>query len=237
MMYQTLAHFYDALVQDEEATQAWVEFIKQHSQGNEILEVACGSGEITIALAKQGFHMDASDLSNDMLEVAKQKQGAHAIHWFQQDMRYLTSDKQYDTILCLCDSFNYILEEQEVQDMFNKIHDTLKVHGTYIMDMHSLDRLSEFEEEFFEDGQIDGKGYQWTINRVDDCIYQNFAFYESDGSCILEQHVQRVYDPNRIKDMLETSGFHVSIYTDFTISGIAPGEKYFYVCKKKEKQS
>ena len=52
MMYQILARFYDALVQDEEATNAWVSFIQRHIQGKRVLELACGSGEITIALGK-----------------------------------------------------------------------------------------------------------------------------------------------------------------------------------------
>ena len=49
MMYGTLAQFYDALVKDEEATQAWVSLIEEYVNGKEVLELACGSGEITIA--------------------------------------------------------------------------------------------------------------------------------------------------------------------------------------------
>ena len=51
MMYELLAHVYDALVKDDEATACWVELVKAHIRGTELLELACGSGEITIALA------------------------------------------------------------------------------------------------------------------------------------------------------------------------------------------
>ena len=50
MMYGTLAHYYDALVKDEDASMAWVAFIEQHVKKGKVLELACGSGEITIAV-------------------------------------------------------------------------------------------------------------------------------------------------------------------------------------------
>ena len=57
--------------QDDEATACWVELVKAHIRGTELLELACGSGEITIALAQEGYHVDASDLSAAMIEEAK----------------------------------------------------------------------------------------------------------------------------------------------------------------------
>ena len=45
MMYGTLAQFYDALVKDEEATQAWVALIEEYVNGKEVLELACGTCE------------------------------------------------------------------------------------------------------------------------------------------------------------------------------------------------
>ena len=81
MMYELLAHVYDALVKDDEATACWVELIKAHIRGTELLELACGSGEITIALAQEGYHVDASDLSAAMIEEAKKKDGSEQVSW------------------------------------------------------------------------------------------------------------------------------------------------------------
>lgn len=231
MMYETLAHFYDALVKDDEATKLWVSLIEQNVEGKDILELACGSGEITIALAKDGYHVTGTDLSEDMLVEAKKKNGSDKITWKAMDMCDITINQTFDGILCLCDSFNYLLHKEQVISMFQQVKKHLKAGGTFIMDMHSLDRLEEFSEEYNEAGRIDQHEYQWTIQTIDDSIYQNFAFYDEEGRITLEQHIQKVYDPLWIKEILLQMGFDVKIYTDFNQQGICEGEKIFYICK------
>ncbi len=232
MMYQALAKYYDALVKDEEATKAWVDLIHQHVKQGKIMEVACGSGEITIALAKMGYQVFASDLSKDMVEMAKQKEDSHLVSWNVMDMRTFEDSNVYDGILCLCDSFNYLLKDEEVISFFKQAYEHLVDNGTFIVDMHSMNRLIEFEEEYHEAGKVLQREYQWTIQTVDDCIYQNFMFYDEDGRNVLEQHVQRVYEPSWIQAQLENIGFEVNIVTDFIYEGICEGEKQFYICKK-----
>ena len=232
MMYHTLANYYDALVKDEEATNAWVQLITSHIEKGEIMEVACGSGEITIALAKKGYQVFASDLSYDMIEMAKKKADSSLVSWKVMDMRVFDDTKQYQGILCLCDSFNYLLKDEEVLSFFQQAYDHLVDGGTFIVDMHAMDRLEEFEEEYHEVGKVLQKEYQWTIQTIDDCIYQNFMFYDEDGKGILEQHIQRVYSPQWILKVLTEIGFQVEVVTDFIYDGICKGEKQFYICKK-----
>ncbi|MBS5042266.1 MAG: class I SAM-dependent methyltransferase [Clostridium sp.] len=232
MMYELLAHVYDALVKDDEATQEWVSLIKKHIKGKELLELACGSGEITIALAQEGYQVTASDLSADMIAEARKKSGSELVEWSVMDMCELHMEKQFDGILCLCDSFNYILKETQVRALFQGAYAHLKPQGVFLVDMHSLDRLAEFEEEYNEAGQVKELDYQWTITSEEDRIYQNFAFYDAEGRITLEQHEQRVYAPDWILAELEKRGFQVEVYTDFTKPAICEGEKQFYICKK-----
>ena len=232
MMYQALAKYYDALVKDDEATASWVAMIKEHMPKGNIMELACGSGEITIALAKEGYQVAASDLSEEMIKEAQKKPGSEWIRWSVMDMSVFEDTYMYEGILCLCDSFNYLLQDAQVDHMFQAVYEHLNDEGVFIMDMHSLDRLKEFEEEYNEAGKIMDHEYQWTIYAVEDRIYQNFAFYDEDGRVTLEQHIQRVYDPMDIKACLERLGFQVEIYTDFTQPGIVDGEKQFFICRK-----
>lgn len=233
MIYDTLATYYDALVKDEEATKAWVKWIQRSCPSGKVLELACGSGEITRQLAKLGYDMTALDLSESMINVAKDKPGSDEIRYFCQDMRDLSNFKRFDMILCLCDSFNYLLEDKEVQDFFKEVHDHLEENGLFLFDTHSLDRIEEFQEEFNETGHIQDIDYQWSITSEDDLIYQDFAFYKPDGRVIQEHHLQRVYDPQWLEKSLELYFDIENITTDFTLEGIQEGEKYFYVCRRK----
>ena len=234
MMYQQLAGYYDALVKDDQATQDWCEFVKAHLPLGSILEAACGSGEITMALAQAGYEVTAGDISEAMMAQAQAKKGSENITWKPFDMRDLSQFSTFDGILCFCDSINYLLKKVDVAQFFQQAYLHLHPSGTLLFDMHSLDRLTEFDEEYCEDGMLENTPYEWSITREDDYIYQNFAFYDRDARVHLEQHIQRVYDPMWVKQTLEQIGFQVHIFTDFTLPGIQPGEKYFYVCKKEK---
>lgn len=230
-MYQVLAQFYDALVADEKATQDWVHFIESHASFKTILEYACGSGEITLALAKLGYQIKASDLSSDMVEMAKKKKHADQVEFFVHNMVEKLEEKA-DLVLCLCDSMNYVIEEDDFKQVLFNAYSNLNENGTFIFDVHSLDRLEEFENEFYEEGMINKCGYEWSIETQQDYIYQNFVFFDESAHPTFEQHIQRVYDPYQIKAWCEQLGFSVEMYTDFIHEGICEGEKYFYVCRR-----
>lgn len=231
-MYEKLAAYYDALVKDDQATAAWVQLVKQSVTGKQLLEAACGSGEITLALAKAGYHMTAGDISQSMLKQACAKQGSELVDWHCFDMRDMDRFKSYDAVLCFCDSINYLTDFNDWRLFFTQAYAHLKDNGVLLFDMHTLDRLDEFAQEYCEAGYLDDCAYEWTISAEDDCIYHNFIFYDEEAHPSLEQHIQRVIEPQRVIDCLCEIGFSVDVYTDFTKPGIQSGEKYFYICKK-----
>lgn len=235
LMYNKLASYYDALVKDEEATAAWVNFVKKHAFGNSFLEVACGSGEIALALAKEGYQITAGDISAAMLEHAQAKAGSEAVHWHCFDMRNLHEFGKYDSILCFCDSVNYLIDLEDWHLFFSQAYAHLNDNGTLLFDMHTVERLCEFTEEYCEAGYIRDTAYEWTINVEEDLLYHQFVFYDEAAHPTIEQHVQRVVKPKWVSECLKDIGFRVSIVTDFIKPGIQSGEKYFYICKKERK--
>lgn len=234
MMYDVLASYYDALVEDAQARDAWIELIEANIRGRSILDAACGSGDIAIELSRRGYAVTAFDCSEQMLAAAREKADSDRVHWQLGDLRQMP-DGTYDAIVCLCDSFNYLLSEEEVRHFFAQCQKRLSEAGVLIVDMHSMDRLAEFAEEYNETGVVNGHDYQWTIESEDDRIYQSFAFYENDGSVQLEQHVQRVYAPEWIAEQLTACGLVFDVKTDFVKEGVVPGEKQFYICRRKQR--
>lgn len=233
MIYDTLAYYYDALVKDDQATLAWVDWIMASSVPCSVLELACGSAEITQVLSQKGYQMTALDQSESMIQQAREKDKNSSIQYLCQDMRNLHGLGHYEAILCLCDSFNYLLDPQEVKDFFREVYDHLTDQGFFFFDTHSLDRLQEFQEEFNETGHILDVDYQWSITSEEDVIYQDFAFYKEDGTVIQEHHMQRVYDPAWLIETLKPYFTIEKITTDFDQEGIQEGEKYFFVCRRK----
>lgn len=231
--YDTLAHYYDQLVKDEEATKSWVDWIESFQPRETFLELACGSGEITLQLAENHI-VSAMDISEEMVEAAKAKDTENKIEFSVGDMRDLSNYQTYDAIGCFCDSFNYLLEDDDVEIFFKQVAGHLNPGGWFFFDTHSMDRLDEFADEYEEAGEFeDGTGLQWIISAEDDIIYQDFAFYFPDKT-VQEHHMQRVYTPEYLEQELAKYFDIISIKTDFDQEGIQPGEKYFYAARLKQ---
>lgn len=230
MIYDGLAKYYDDLVGDEEATLKWVDLTKKFCPKGNLLELACGSGEISYKLQQEGYDLLATDFSSSMIERLNSKYPSVATQVL--DMREFTLDKKFDGVICYCDSINYLNSMEEVKSMFQSVKDCLSDEGIFIFDMHTLDRLEEFSELYIEEGELDVP-YQWTIQSIDNEIHQHFAFFEEDR-IIQEQHIQTVFHPNDIMTSLYELGFSCEAYIDFEKERIQEGEKLFIVARREK---
>lgn len=210
--YEYLAKYYDYLLGDEEAFDFWLEYINAKDY-HTVLELASGSGVLAGILKKQGKDVTASDISKEMKEVATNNfDGEYLI----LNMIDFDLHKKYDLILCVCDSINYLYEE-ELEQMFKSVYKHLNDGGRFIFDMHNPKRLKEFDEEYIEEGQIDENVYyQWTINSdtFDRTVNEHFTFYTPEGM-IQEQHTQNVFEPSVVKEKLESVGLESEVVMDF----------------------
>lgn len=210
--YEYLAKYYDYLLGDEEAFNFWLEYINAKDY-HTVLELASGSGVLASILKKQGKEVTASDISKEMKEVATNNfDGEYLI----LNMIDFDLHKKYDLILCVCDSINYLYEE-ELEQMFKSVYKHLNDGGRFIFDMHNPKRLKEFDEEYIEEGQIDENVYyQWTINSdtFDRTVNEHFTFYTPEGM-IQEQHTQNVFEVDDVKNKLENVGLESEVVMDF----------------------
>ncbi len=121
MKYEQFALLYDELMNDVPYDK-WVEFTEESLQQADmkeakILDVACGTGNVTLPLVQKGYDLIGVDLSEEMLTVAQQKLGGEGyfIPFYQQDMRELDVPGEFDCVTIFCDSLNYVLQEDGVQ--------------------------------------------------------------------------------------------------------------------------
>ncbi len=233
MNYKTLASYYDILVSDKEATKDWIKYTKRYVKKGKTLDLGCGSGDFAIGLAKEGFLVDASDLSSEMIEVAKTKKGSDLVNWQVLNMLDLNENEKYDGITCYCDSLNYLQSYKELEKVFENVYKALKENSVFLFDIHSLTTLEDFKQESIEEGYIEDISYQWCVYSNGQNLYYSFIFQDEKGMMIKEHHQQFVFDPIVVKKMLEKQGFKVENSTDFTLEGIVEGNKIFFSAVKK----
>jgi ubiquinone/menaquinone biosynthesis C-methylase UbiE len=233
MIYKTLASYYDALVTDENATSDWVDYTRKHVKDGLLLDLGCGSGDFAVAMAEQGYLVEASDLSAEMIKTAQSKKGSELVKWYVSDMLDLNENEKYDAITCYCDSINYLQSYRQLETVIENVYRALKVKGVFMFDIHSLDTLQQFKEEYIEEGYVDDVSYQWCIYSIDDNLFYSFIFQDEDGILRKELHQQLVFNPVTVKELLEKQGFKVELSTDFTVEGIAEGDKIFFSAVKK----
>lgn len=208
--YSVLAQYYDELLQDKEALKLWLAYIEEEPF-HTVLELASGSGVMAGILKEKGYQITASDLSYEMKEASKKNYDGE---YLLLNMTDYDLGKTYDLILCICDSINYLYEE-ELDSFFECACRHLSEKGRIIFDMHHPERLKEFSEEYIEEGFVSDVPYQWTImsDPLEKIISEHFTFYTKNGM-IQEHHSQNVFDPALIQEKMDPY-FKVRMIEDF----------------------
>lgn len=143
-MYTDFSDVYDRLMRDVDY-EAWAARYARMlgTAPLRITECACGTGAITVPLARAGYAVTGVDLSGDMLEKAmvRARSAGVDIPFIRQDMRKLTTARRQDAVLATCDGINYLTDEKSVKAFFTSAAGCLKPGGKLLMDFSSAYKL------------------------------------------------------------------------------------------------
>ncbi|MFI8575211.1 class I SAM-dependent DNA methyltransferase [Rossellomorea aquimaris] len=248
MSYERFAYVYDYLMQDV-PYDGWLEFVNKQAkaysiQGESVLDIACGTGELSLRLVRDGYDVTGVDLSQDMLMVAQEKalEMNVKLNLFQQDMSKLDSLGEYDLITIFCDSLNYLEDEKDVENTFKSVYAHLKRDGLFLFDVHSIYKMTQiFINQTFTltDEHV---SYIWDCfpGEVPNSVEHELTFFVKDEETnqyerVEELHKQRTYPILTLKEWLKDAGFEVlNVSADFTEEAPADhSERIFFTCKKK----
>lgn len=243
--YSGFAKVYDFLMKDVDYD-GWVDYIEKifNREGlkpKTILELACGTGNITNKLSKRGYDMVGIDISSEMLTQAKDKSYAlrQDVKYIHQDMRELNFSKQVDAILCLCDGFNYILEEEDLISIFIKVNSLLKKGGLFIFDISSYYKLSKILGNNVYGENYEDVSYLWQnyFDDDSDICELDLTIFTRDGELFArhqECHYQRAYSSEKVVELLRNAGFEkIDAYNAFTFKNFQHAdERICFVCMK-----
>jgi ubiquinone/menaquinone biosynthesis C-methylase UbiE len=227
-VYRNFAYVYDNLMADYNYPK-WINYIRKIFDRcgvvpNNVVDLACGTGSITIGLADKGYAITGIDQSADMLNVAKQKARAKGfdIQFICQDIRYIMLHHPVDAITCMCDGFNYILSLQELEEAFENIYKLLNPGGILIFDISSYYKLSSIlgsNTMVDTDNEI---SFIWQnhFDKSDKICQMELTFFVAKGDLYKrfdEVHFQRAYTREEIMEAIYHAGFdNVSCYHPFT---------------------
>lgn len=247
--YGDFASVYDTFM-DETPYEDWCQFVEEviteygiskpgekdaevlSSERNLVLDLGCGTGTLTEMLAEKGYDMVGIDLSQDMLAIAMEKKAKaeSGTLYLCQDMRELELYSTVGTVISVCDSVNYLLEEEDVLTTFKLVNNYLYPGGIFLFDFNTVYKYEQvigdttiaenredcsFIWENFYDPEEQLNEYDLTIFVKDlgsDEEDPNFKRFQ-------ETHVQRGYTLEQMTRLIKEAGLKLEFAMDADTHG------------------
>ncbi|MDE6730488.1 MAG: class I SAM-dependent methyltransferase [Oscillospiraceae bacterium] len=188
MNYMNFAPFYDDLTQNvhySERAGRLDYLIKKHirtdTDGKLLLDLACGSGSLSEALAKLGYDVIGVDNSPEMLNQAmmKKMQSNLPIQYLCQDMRELDMFGTIDVTVCMLDSLNHLNTLEDIQKVFDRVSLFAQPGGLFIFDMNTLYKHHEILKDQIFLYDTDEVFCVWENRLKNDTVEMQLTFFEN----------------------------------------------------------
>lgn len=170
-----------------------------------LLDVGCGTGNSFLPMLKRGWAVTGCDISPSMLELARGKAG-EAADLQLIDMRELPLLGEFDLIWSVDDAINYVLELEEIEQVFTRMRANLAAGGLILIDVNSLGtfRRAFASREVSDRG---GRRVIWDGLSESDAAPGSVGEFRIEGEGI-ETHVhrQRHYGEHEVRAAIEAAG-------------------------------
>ena len=248
-MYESFAQVYDMFM-DNVPYEAWKEYLlrefeKEKIASGLVLDLGCGTGRMTRLLAENGYDMIGVDVSEEMLMIARDisAETEDGILYLLQDMREFELYGTVRAVVSVCDSMNYIMEEEDLFQVFSLVNNYLDPGGLFVFDLNTIYKYEKMLAdnticETREEGSFIWENYYDCKERVNE--YDLTLFIREEGDLYRkyeETHFQRAYSIRKVKELLERAGlFFVGVYDVETGGEVREdSEKVYFVAKEQEK--
>ncbi len=211
----------------------------------EILDVACGTGRHAIPLSKKGYTVTGGDRSQAMLAVLEEKvrRANIEIPVIKCDMKDIEFREEFDAIICMYTSFNYLLTDQDIEKALVAFHRALRPGGIVILDlMNPIFYIGKFREitvEHHQEGQMCiQRTFKHTLDEVRSLWYQDEFVVADDGNSVStcrEIHTMRMLTYPEISHFIRDAQFvDIKCYGNFTdlVEAEDKAERLILVCRR-----
>ena len=187
------------------------------SEKNLVVDLGCGTGTLTQMMYDLGYDMIGVDNSGEMLSVAMEKREINGsnILYLLQDMRELELYSTVGTIISVCDSINYILEEDELLTVFELVNNYLYPGGLFLFDFNTVYKYAEVIgdttiAENREECSFIWENYYHEEEEINE--YDLTVFVQEENGLFRrfsENHYQRGYRVETICGLLQEAGLEL----------------------------
>jgi SAM-dependent methyltransferase len=212
---------YDSMIKSRNSYEAIPFYLKQVKKyGGPVLELACGTGRITVPIAKNGVPIVGLDFSVKMLEQAKRnsKDNNVQIEWIEADMTNFSLSNKFSIIIMPGAAMNWILENNDIENCLSCIKDHLNKDGRFIFDVFNpnleiltRDPSKKYKRIGYPDP--DGKGNVTVTGTHHYDKATQIMHYTSYHRIKNEETVQklklRIFFPQELDMLLNYNGFKI----------------------------
>lgn len=213
-----------------------------------LVDLGCGTGQMTFRLRQKGYSMIGLDLSEDMLTIANESHQPGDILYTLQDMRSFELHGSVSGFVSFCDSMNYLTSKEDLKAVFLRVSHYLEEGGIFLFDMNTPykyetlladNTFAETREEgsFIWENEYDtstGENiYDLTLYIKKDVLYQDGC---EDFEQFFETHLQHSYKVEEVEKLLREAGlFCLDILdTDTLKAPTKTSERVYFIARKQE---
>jgi len=253
--YSEFAHIYDWVMHDVDY-EMWADYVTgliqaEGVRGKDLLDLACGTGNVSFAMARRGYRVTGLDLSPQMLDVARKKAQdlvpasemrsdqpvtpVQPVDYIHGDMRAFDLGRQFHVITCLYDSINYLRSQEDLAQAFTCSRNHLKHGGVFVFDVNTEYQLARSHNKptvmlekgdqiilFWQDRWVQ-KTKTWQV-RLSGFVKEGEMYRRFQ-----EIHEERAYSAAEVQACLDEAGFsRVTVYEAYARQPARPQSPRLY---------
>ena len=231
------------LTEEDEGCRKAVSEALLASERNLVVDLGCGTGTLTEVLYQKGYDMIGIDNSAEMLEIAMEKRAKSGseILYLQQDMCELELYSTVGTVVSVCDCLNYLLEEEDLAEVFRLVNNYLYPGGLFLFDFNTVYKYRQVIGDTVIAENRENCSFIWeNYYHGDEEIneYDLTVFVQEEGEYFrrfTENHFQRGYTPETMRRLVEEAGMQVIRLLDAdTMGEITPESERIYVLAREQ---
>lgn len=209
-----------------------------------VLEIACGTGRITLPIARAGIEITGLDVTRPMLDLARRKSEAERLHvtWLEQDCRAIHTERRFSLVFSATNAMQHLHDLESVNAFLRSARGGLAPGGTLVLDVFNPDigKLARAPgSRYHHKSMVDEKGNEIRIEATSQYDAANqvlrfMLYYLRDDELLRTKKVSmRCFFPEELLLLCQSNGLEiVRRFGDYDGSAFAAGSpKQILFCR------